>query len=52
MTETGEDYLPSPCATNPLGGLTINGGVIGLPIIDRSPSHEAWFEAANWPNPA
>ncbi|MFL2984792.1 MAG: CocE/NonD family hydrolase [Candidatus Poseidoniaceae archaeon] len=49
LTETGEDYLPSPCATNPLGGLTINGGVIGFPIIDRSPSHEAWFEAAHWP---
>ena len=48
LTETGEDYLPSPCATNPLGGLTINGGVIGLPIIDRSPSHEAWFEAPHW----
>ena len=48
LTETGEDYLPGPCSTNPAGGLTVNGGVIGLPIIDRPASHEAWFEVPAW----
>ena len=48
LTESGEDYLPSPCSTNLAGGLTINGGMIGLPIIDRPPSHEAWFEVPPW----
>lgn len=48
LTETGEDYLPSPCSTNPAGGLTVNGGVIGLPIIDRPVSHEAWFDVPAW----
>ena len=48
LTESGEDYLSSPCSTNPAGGLTINGGMIGLPIIDRPPSHEAWFEVPPW----
>ena len=48
LTESGEDYLPSPCATNPLGGLDVDGGIIGLPIIDRPNSHEAWFFAPPW----
>ena len=46
--EYGEDYLPGPCATNPLGGLSIDGGTIGLPLIDRPPNHEAWFLAPPW----
>ena len=48
LTENGEDYLPGPCATNPLGGLSIDGGTIGLPLIDRPPNHEAWFLAPPW----
>ena len=48
LTETGEDYLPSPCASNPLGGLSVDGGMIGLPIIDRPNSHESWFLAPPW----
>jgi hypothetical protein len=48
LTENGEDYLSSPCATNPLGGLDVDGGIIGLPIIDRPNSHESWFFAPPW----
>lgn len=48
LTESGEDYLPSPCATNPLGGLDVDGGMIGLPIIDRPNSHDSWFLAPPW----
>ena len=48
LTESGEDYLPSPCATNTLGGLDVDGGIIGLPIIDRPNSHDAWFFAPPW----
>ena len=48
LTETGEDYLPGPCATNILGGLSIEGGTIGLPLIDRPVDHEAWFCAPPW----
>jgi hypothetical protein len=48
LTEMGEDYLPGPCATNPLGGLSIDGGTIGLPLIDRPVNHEAWFLAPPW----
>ena len=40
LTEAGEDYLPGPCATNPLGGLSIDGGTIGLPLIDRPVDHD------------
>ena len=39
LTEAGEDYLPGPCATNPLGGLSIDGGTIGLPLIELSLIH-------------
>ena len=48
LTESGEDYLPSPCASNPLGGLDVEGGTIGLPIIDRPDSDQAWFLAPPW----
>ena len=48
LTETGEDYLPGPCAINPTGGLSIDGGTIGLPLIDRPPSHHAWFLEPPW----
>ena len=48
LTETGEDYLPGPCAINPTGGLSIDGGTIGLPLIDRPPTHHAWFLEPPW----
>jgi hypothetical protein len=48
LTETGEDYLPGPCATNPLGGLSVSGGTIGLPLIDRPVDDNRWFLAPAW----
>ena len=45
LTETGEDYLPSTCA---LIGLSVEGGTLGLPLIDRQVSHENWFEVAHY----
>ncbi len=47
VTETGEDYLPSPCA--PLG-MTIFAGyqVLTLPTIDRPVEHENWFNVPAW----
>ena len=48
LTEAGEDYLPGPCATNPLGGLSVDGGMIGLPLIDRPVNDDAWFLAPAW----
>ena len=48
LTETGEDYLPGPCASNPTGGLTVNGGIIGLPLIDRPVDDDRWFLSPAW----
>ena len=48
LTETGEDYLPGPCAANPLGGLSVDGGMIGLPLIDRPVNDDSWFLAPAW----
>jgi len=48
LTEAGEDYLPGPCATNPLGGLSIDGGTIGLPLIERPVDHEACALPISW----
>ncbi len=47
VTETGEDYLPSPCA--PIG-MTIFAGyqVLTLPTIDRPVDNENWFNSPNW----
>ena len=47
VTETGEDYLPSPCA--PLG-MTIFAGyqVLTLPTIDRPVEHDNWFNVPAW----
>jgi hypothetical protein len=47
VTETGEDYLPSPCAAV---GMTIFAGyqVLTLPTVDRPIDHENWFNAPNW----
>lgn len=42
ITETGEDYLPSPCAAF---GLVVVGGKeeISLPVIDRQYGDSHWF---------
>ena len=48
LTETGEDYLPGPCASNPAGGLSVSGGTIGLPLIDRPVDDGRWFLAPAW----
>ena len=48
LTESGEDYLPGPCASNAAGGLVVNGGTIGLPMIDRPTDDDRWFLAPAW----
>ena len=47
ITETGEDYLPSPCATL---GMTIFAGyqVLTLPTLDRPNDHKNWFNVPAW----
>ena len=47
ITESGEDYLPSPCASV---GMSIFAGyqVLTLPSIDRTIDHDSWFEAPPW----
>ena len=47
VTETGEDYLPSPCASL---GMTIFAGyqVLNLPTLDRPIDHENWFNSPIW----
>lgn len=42
LTESGEDYLPSPCAWS---GLAIVAGMqtLGLPVIDRPTGDSHWF---------
>ena len=52
LSETGEDYLPGPCASNPAGGLTVNGGTFGLPLIDRPVNHESLVRSAALVGPA
>jgi hypothetical protein len=48
LTETGEDYLPSPCA---VVGLNVNfdaSSVLSLPLIDRPADDDRWFLAPPW----
>ena len=48
LTESGEDYLPSPCATV---GLNVNfdsSSTLSLPLIDRPVDDERWFFAPPW----
>ena len=47
VSETGEDYLPSPCAAL---GMTIFEGyqVLTLPVLDRPINHENWFNVPVW----
>ncbi len=45
FSESGEDYIPSPCAVN---GLLVNSFDLGLPLIDRSEEHDSWFDVPPW----
>ena len=46
LTDTGEDYLPSTCA---LAGLSVQGGMFGMPLIDRPGTLEEG--GTRWLNP-
>ena len=52
LTETGMDYLPSPCIANPLYSMTVNidsSSTLSLPLIDRDEeTAREWFEVPNW----
>jgi hypothetical protein len=43
ITESGEDYLPSPCAAF---GLLVVGGkeLLSLPVIERPVANHRWFK--------
>ena len=48
LTETGEDYLPSPCQAV---GLSVNidsSSTLGLPLIHRNDNSPEWFEVPAW----
>ena len=48
LSETGEDYLPSPCASI---GLSVNSNAdstLGLPLIDRPNDDSRWFLSPPW----
>ena len=47
VSETGEDYLPSPCASS---GMTIFAGyqILTLPTLDRPADHQNWFNVPVW----
>lgn len=45
FSESGMDYLPSPCAATGLEVLSID---LTLPVIDRGGDHEAWFDVPPW----
>mgnify|MGYP000377341895 CR=1 FL=1 len=43
LTESGEDYLPSPCAVTGIGVSLDESSEIGLPLIDRPAGDSHWF---------
>jgi len=43
LSESGEDYLPSPCAVSGIGVSLDESSVLGLPIIDRPEGDSHWF---------
>ena len=48
LTESGEDYLPSPCSQI---GLNVNideSSELGLPLIIRDDDAPQWFDVPNW----
>jgi len=46
LSERGMDYAPSPTCQSV--GILVEGGEIGLPIIDRGPDDSRWFDVPNW----
>ena len=42
LSESGEDYLPSPCAAFPLA-IVAGMQTLGLPVIDRPAGDSHWF---------
>lgn len=47
ITETGEDYLPSPCAAI---GMTVvsSTSIFSLPLTERGDNAKEWFEVPPW----
>ena len=45
FTESGEDYIPSPCAVS---GMLVDSFDLGVPLIDRGENHDSWFEIPPW----
>ena len=43
LTESGEDYLPSPCALTGIGVSLDESSELGLPIIHRPSADHRWF---------
>ncbi len=43
LTESGEDYLPSPCAATGIGVSLDESSELGLPLIDRPAGDSHWF---------
>jgi len=53
LTETGEDYLPSPdCAAIGMNVDTTSSSVLSLPLIDRAEEDVRWFKVIEPAEPA
>jgi len=49
LTETGEDYLPSPCAGLGMGVNIDSSSAFSLPLIERDETDAPeWFDVPNW----
>ncbi len=48
LTETGEDYLSSPCAAIGMAVHLDDRSELGLPIIDRPTGDARWFDVPPW----
>ena len=48
LTETGEDYLPSPCQAVGLNVNIDSSSTLGLPLIYRTDNAPEWFEVPAW----
>ncbi len=48
LTESGEDYLPSPCAAIGLNVNLDDSSTLSLPLIDRPANDDRWFLAPPW----
>ncbi|MEE2812766.1 MAG: CocE/NonD family hydrolase [Candidatus Thermoplasmatota archaeon] len=50
LTESGEDYLPSTCASLGLSVYIDDRSTLGLPIIERPQNDDRWFDVPPWWN--